>query len=129
MKYKPIKLSAEAFNELRVIVEEEIEGSMMEAEIEEMGINILRLFDTLLSKKVIQSSVIRPNEQELKALAFLQIAVQKGKSPSIRDLSLAMGFRSSRSGFRLLHILIGKGWAIRENSGLLRLSELAQSSP
>ncbi len=51
MTYKPTRLSAEAFEELRTIVESEIKESMSGEEIEEMGIGLLKLFAILLKPK------------------------------------------------------------------------------
>jgi LexA DNA binding domain-containing protein len=120
MTYKPTRLSAGAFKELRDIVEREIEKAMSDEEVEEIGINLLHLFDALaLAKSAPAKS--QPNEQERKALEFVQREIDGGRSPSVRDLSREMGFLSSRSGFRLLNVLIRKGWVHRDESGRLRL--------
>ncbi len=122
MTYKPTRLSAEAFDELRVIVESEIKEHMTDEAIEEMGINLLKLFAVLLPPEV-KPIGNQPTEQEQKALAFLQDEISQGRSASIRDLCKAIGFRSSRSGFRLLNVLILKEWVHRDDKGALRMLE------
>lgn len=122
MTYKPTRLSAEAFEELRAIVEHEKKEPMTNEEIEEMGINLLKLFAMLFTPEE-KSAGNQPTEQEQKALTFLQDEMSQGRSPSIRDLSKVMGFRSSRSGFRLLNLLIAKGWVHRDGKGALRWLE------
>ena len=47
MTYKPKQLSAEAFEELRTIAGEEMDGVMADEDIEQMGVDLLRLFSLL----------------------------------------------------------------------------------
>ena len=122
MTYKPTRLSTEAFEELRTIVNYEIKEPMTNEELEEMGIDLLKLFDVLLTPEA-KPAGNQPAEQEQKALAFLQDKISQGRSPSIRDLCKAMGFKSSRSGFRLLNMLMAKGWLYRNSKGDLCLTD------
>jgi len=67
MTYKPTRLSAEAFEELRTIVKSEIKESVTDEEIEEMGIKLLTLFSTLLTPRA-KVAEDRLTERERKAL-------------------------------------------------------------
>ena len=121
---KQFRLSPEAFRGLKEIVKDEICEQMEDSEIENMGIRLLRLFSILgvdQAKKEVQG--IEVSEQELKVLTFLreEICGQK-RSPSVREISRAAGFRSSRSGFRLLNRLIKRGLIFRSQKGQLGLS-------
>jgi len=120
MTYKPKQLSAEAFEELRTIAGEEMDGVMADEDIEQMGVDLLRLFSLLATPEVAPVGN-RPDERELKALIFLRDEIAQGRSPSIRELSRTMGFRSSRSGYKLLKRLIVNGWAVRSSDGKRRL--------
>ena len=122
MTYKPTRLSTEAFEELRAIVEHEIKKPISNEETEVMGIDLLKLFALLLTPET-RPSGNQPTEQERKALSFLQDEMRQGRSPSIRDLCKAMGFSSSRSGFRLLNMLMAKGWLYRNSKGDLCLTD------
>lgn len=110
------KLSQEALAELRAITKDEIADPMTDAEIEEMGLRLLRLFSILSipeSKPLGAHSSLLP--QELRALAFIQTALKKGQSPSVRAVATASGFRSSRTGMRLLNALVEKGVLKKED--------------
>ncbi len=63
----------------------------------------------------------RLSVEAFKALTFLREEINHGRSPSIRDLCAAMGFHSSRSGFRLLNMLITKGFVKRGENGELNM--------
>jgi len=114
MTYKPKQLSAEAFEELRTIAREEIEELMTDEQIEQMGIDLLNLFSVLATP---MEGMIRNklNDHEFKALMFLKTEIDQNRSPSVRQLSKAMGLRSSRSG----HKLIDRGFLTRDTRGIL----------
>lgn len=116
----PHRLSLEALNELRAIVKDEIVEPMTDAEIEEMGVRLLRLF-SIISVPEQKPSRIEPTEQEQKAIAYISSEIKSGRSPSIRDITKAMGLRSSHSGFRLLNRLIEKGMIRRCEQGILHM--------
>ncbi len=92
---------------------------MTDVEIEDMGVRLLHLFDILRQQKS-EPKQIRATELELNAVKFLNEEIDAGRNPSIRALAKAMDFRSSRSGFRLLQRLIGKGLLYRDTNGMLR---------
>jgi hypothetical protein len=64
-------------------------------------------------------AVVKRNEplpltnQEEKALAFIKKKLYRKESPSVRDVATALGFRSSRSGAKIVNNLIKKGLLIR----------------
>jgi SOS-response transcriptional repressor LexA len=87
-----------------------------------MGVRLLRLF-SILSTPRPKPADIQPTEQEQKALDFIGSEIQQGRSPSIRNLSKIIGFRSSRSGFRLLNRLIDRGFICRDQDKALHLGE------
>ncbi len=109
MTYKPTRLSAKAFDDLRAIVKDEISEPMTDEEIEAMGTRLLRLFSTLSTSEP-ETVDIQPTVQEQKALDFIKSEIVQGRSPSVRGVAKAVGFKSSRSGHRLLRRLIARGW-------------------
>lgn len=54
---------------------------------------------------------VRPplSESESRALAFIERQLRKGHSPSTREVTKAIGLRSSRSGHKVVHSLRRKG--------------------
>jgi repressor LexA len=61
-------------------------------------------------------------EKEVEALRHLRNAlVHEGYSPSVRELSEKLGYRSPRSAFLILNNLIEKGWVERRSNGSLQL--------
>jgi hypothetical protein len=123
MTYTPEHLSVEAFEELRIIAREELGEQITDDGVEDIGIRLLKLFQILATYDASRPKV-ETTESEMKALTFLQKETGGGKSPSIRDLSKVMGFRSSRSGFRLLHALMSKGLLCRDDKGMLHVSRV-----
>jgi len=123
---KASQLSAQAFQKLKRIVQDEF-GDMPNNEIEEMGIRLLRLFSilkTVTSPKGKGCSDIAVSDQEFKALKYLHHAIyHENKAPSVRDITIAVGFSSSRSGFRLLNKLMERGFVYRDTDGKLQLAE------
>jgi len=113
MNIQDIKLTAEAKNELRAIVNEEIDHPMTDDEVEDMGMRLLRFF-FILETPGPETAGIQPNEQEQKALGFINSELKQGRSPTVRGIAKASGFRSSRTGHRLLKSLIAKGWVGRK---------------
>jgi repressor LexA len=62
------------------------------------------------------------NEIELRALRDVRNAlVHDGRSPSVRDLAKALGYRSPRSALLVLNALIEKGFVRRKPDGGLQL--------
>lgn len=118
MTYTPRRLSEKAFEELLVIVREEFGEQITDDDVEDIGIRLLQLYKFLATPDVSRSA-IKMTESEARAVAFLQNANGNGNSPSIRNLCKAMGFRSSRSGFRLLNTLMSKGLVRRDDNGRL----------
>jgi repressor LexA len=61
-------------------------------------------------------------DKELQALRFLRNAiVHSGRTPSIRDLARALGYKSPRTAFLVLQTLAEKGWVRRKADGTLQL--------
>ena len=118
----PQTLSPDALDELRVIVKEQIVEPMTDAEIEMMGVRLLRLF-SLLSIQETKQPDVEQTEQEQRAIAFIGSEMKQGKAPSIRGITKAIGLRSSRSGFRLVEQLISKGFVMRDGEGNMCLKK------
>jgi len=116
----PGQLSPKAFQELKQIAREEFGDTMSEDEITDIGLRLLRLFKLLGQETRSEQMVI--SHQEFDALKYLGEAIHYEKRPpSVRDLSEAMGFRSSRSGFRLFRRLMRRGLIHRDMNGALHL--------
>jgi|SRR6266850_3666027 len=69
-----------------------------------------------------------PKEQltgkEMEAFRHVRNAiVHQGYSPSVRDLARALGFKSPRTAFLVLHRLIKEGWLKRKADGELQLKK------
>ena len=97
MAAKITRLPEEAFEELRGIAQKEIKETMTDSEIEEMGVNLLNLFDIITTQRWVPAGC-QPNLQEAKALRFLREELGKGHSPSNRGLASAM-IRPTRTRF------------------------------
>lgn len=114
------RLSAEAMNDLQTIVQKEISELVTDDEIEDMGIRLLRLFSIIVTQEP-KPACVQLAKQEQKALAFIGSEIKQGRSPSLRQLTQAVGLKSSRSGYRLLNKLISKGQVVRNEEGELRM--------
>lgn len=63
------------------------------------------------------------SENERKGLRIIRSwFIQKGRKPSIRELTEEMGFGSTRSAFLLINRLIKKGVIIRKKDGTLQIT-------
>ena len=61
-------------------------------------------------------------DKELQALRFLRNAiVHGGRTPSVRDLARALGYKSPRTAILVLQALAEKGWVRRKADGTLQL--------
>lgn len=61
-------------------------------------------------------------ERQQQAIRFLRNAiVHDGHSPSVRDLAKALGYKSPRTAFLVIHSLIATGWLKRSSDGQLQL--------
>jgi len=123
MEPRSTQLSPQAFADLKVITLKELGPDMTDGQIEEMGVNLLRLFDVLVTSPAESTPQLKLSPEESKALEYIKGEIEQHRSPSVRDLSKAMGFRSSRSGFRLLKRLIERGVVCRDCDGVLQLSK------
>src|SRR5438093_13595652 len=56
---------------------------------------------------------------EERALGYIEQQLKQNHSPSVREVAWALHFRSSRSAFRLISRLIGKGILRRRANGKL----------
>jgi hypothetical protein len=62
--------------------------------------------------------------QEMQALQFIRTELQFGRHLSVRKVTQALGFKSSRTGFRVIEALIRKNVLTRA-SGRLLLKDIA----
>jgi hypothetical protein len=85
-----------------------------------MGMRLLMFF-SILATPALTPACIQPTEQEWKALRFLDAEIRQGRSPSVRQVAKAVGFKSSRSGYKLLKRLITKGLVVRDRRNVLYL--------
>jgi hypothetical protein len=113
-------LSSTALHELQGIAREEYPGeNFTMEEIKDMALRLLRLYLLLFEPPAHKrGSAPVPavlTEQESRALAFLSNAFAKGQRPSVRHVAKALGYRSARTGFRLVEQLIAKGMVQRLN--------------
>ena len=61
-------------------------------------------------------------ERHLQAIRFLRNAiVHEGRSPSIRNLAEALGYKSPRTAFLVIANLVERGWLKRKSDGKLQL--------
>ena len=115
------RLSAEAIQELRAIYEEEFDEVLTDYEIEEMGLRLLRFF-SLLVKEPDKLAQIKVTDREFKAMRYIHNCIcHKDINPTIRGISQAIGYRSSRSGFRTLSLLLKRELAWRDEKGSITM--------
>jgi hypothetical protein len=126
----PPRLSPEAFEELKEICQDEIKRTMSDEEIHTMGINLLKLFDILvahLPKKLAplaEEKQIQVSDQEFKALKYIHHSIYHDKKqPTVRGITRALGLHSSRSGFRMLKVLLEMGFIHRDQEGTINMRE------
>jgi len=118
------RLSVKAFSELKRISGEEFDMELSDHEIEEMGMRLLRILSILLPDNPEPVTMtISFTQQESDGINFIHEEIHRGRSPSVRQFSWAMGLRSSRSGHRLLNRLMEQGWIYRNDEGKLCLTE------
>jgi len=71
-------------------------------------------------KSPVKQSLPELSNQETNAFVFIRRALRDGHSPSVREVCRELGFRSSRSGLRLVNKLMAKGLVFRGKDGQLR---------
>ncbi len=71
------------------------------------GEDFYERFIELMSRIKIQSTARSLPDAEKRALAFIQKEYARGSSPSVRAVAKAAGYRSSRTGHRIIHKLEG----------------------
>ena len=112
------RLSAEAIQELREIYEEEFNDVLTDYELEEMGLRLLRFFSILTKDVPDEPAKIEVTDHEFKAMQYIHDCIcHKNIQPKIRGISQAIGYRSSRSGFRTLSLLLKRELAWRDEKG------------
>jgi hypothetical protein len=124
-----IELSAKALSDLKLIMEEEYCHEVEDAEVSETGLRLLKFFSRLIDEPHNLEPEPEPKpklgiyDPEFEALKYLHHCVyhNKGK-PTVRGIAQAAGFSSSRSGQRILNLLIEKGLAYRNDDGSIELS-------
>ena len=120
------ELSPEAFDELKALVIEEYGDTMTDDEITAMGLRLLNLFSLLLSpytEKAEQRSGPELSDKEQQALTYIATCLElHGRSPSVREVAKAVGYRSSRSGLKVINRLIHRGSIERIADGQLQIT-------
>ena len=122
----PIRLSTEAFQELKNIIEDEFGNPASDEEIDEIGSRLLRLFALLDSRdsKLPNPERKRPTVDQFKALKYVHSCVHHDKKvPTVRGVAQAIGFRSSRSGLRMMKALLEQGFIFRDGQGAIGMRE------
>jgi len=118
----PDHLSPAALKELKAITAQEYPNeSMTDEEIEKMGLRLLRYFASLVPAEASKPlRRIEVTENERKVLSFLHSEiVHNNRNPSVRDVAHFLGFRSSRSGHKMIDQLKRKGLLFRNLQGRL----------
>jgi LexA DNA binding domain len=115
-------LDKDALEELRNLLQVEYGYEHSDEEAREIGTRLLRLLELLVMQEGQDIPRPEPVPTERRALAYLhEQIIHYGHSPSVRELSAAMGYRSSRSGSQLLERLIKIGSVFRGADGKLSL--------
>jgi hypothetical protein len=113
------ELSAKDLAEFKDIFDQEFGPGTPDTELKETAANLLRLFRVLCSG-VSGASKPKLTGQELQAFKAIG-QVRNGRSPSVRELCRALGWRSSRSGFKVIQSLTAKGYVYRAQNGELKV--------
>src|SRR5260221_5585028 len=82
---------------------------------------IKMLLNGTLTKAAVPPAPPKLSEQESRALTFIRRSLKAGRSPSVRQVCRELGFRSSRSGLRVIDKLKAKGCVRRDKHGVLKL--------
>jgi len=61
------------------------------------------------------------SKRETKALAFIRAEIDRGHSPSVREIAKAVGVRSSRTGHKIVQVLLLRGLVHRDDNNHLTL--------
>jgi len=77
----------------------------------------LRELDKRIKTRLYSEALLSLTEKEFKAFNFIRSELQRGHSPSVREVAKAIGLTSSRSGARAIKILVEKG-ILRRTSNL-----------
>ena len=123
MKNTHHELSEKAVSEFQDIYQQEFGKTLTDDEANEMATRLLRLFQILTEEEPIRElSKITVTESEFKALQYIHISIyHHKKQPTVRGIAAALGLKSSRSGFRMLAILIRRGLVYRNEKGELEV--------
>src|SRR5882724_10474815 len=119
-------LSPEAFTELKRIVIAEYGREISDEEINEMGIGLLKLFSRLDVDDSVLTNPLRrkPTAYEFNALKYVHNCLHHDKkSPTVRGIANAIGLRSSRSGLRMMNVLLKQGFIYRDEQGTVGMRE------
>jgi hypothetical protein len=122
----PGQVSPEAFAEFKAQYSKEFpKDKISDAELHARADGVLRLFDLLLRPIGGETPAsIQVTEEEARILAFLHQSIcHESRSPSVRDVAIAAGLRSSRSGMRLIDRFTERNWLSRDTEGKLELGE------
>lgn len=118
-------LSTRTFKHLRKIQRKSgIEST--DEEIHDMGVRFLGLCHIAASvknqeEKAVQDLLTEPEKEALQVLRQQYAAT--GSFPSVRGLSSALGYQSSRSGHVLLQRLLSKGFLVKRGGHLSLVRE------
>ena len=117
-------LSTRAFKYLKKI-DRNIGFQHSDEEFHEIGARLLHLCQVAVDSKEREARHLRDllTEVEVKALRVLiEQSINTGRVCSARELSIALGYKSSRSGHLLLQRLLSKGLLVK-NAGRLALGQ------
>jgi LexA DNA binding domain len=121
-------LSDEDIKEFKGMLDDEFGGNHTEDEARETATRLLDLC-MLLAMPVSGETRLSHAEQietlsnkQKDALAFTRRELSHGRQPSVRDVSKAMGLRSSRSGALTVNSLIGKGLLSRKSGKIVLIN-------
>ena len=110
-------ISKEAIEEMKQICSVVHNIVLSDGEAQEIGNRIVRF---LHAKGSMPEE--RPcSDQEQKAFTFIKGNIEKGNVVTVRAVASAAGFSSSRSGRRMIEVLISKTYIVRDGFGVLAL--------
>lgn len=111
------RLGEKEIEEFRYLAEEEFGQMFTGAEIKEMAVNLLEAYHHIYSDCP-DSPKVKVNENEFRALRYVHNCLYHKKcQPTARGMAEALGWRSSRSGFRMIQRL-GERGLIRRRRGM-----------
>jgi hypothetical protein len=129
-EYIPItELLQDEFQSLkRIVIKEYGRKAIADEEIFDMGLRICNLYLILFAFNKNTEKSFKPqvslSTKELQAFQYIEFQLkQRNHSPSAREVAKAMGYSSSRTGLKMINILVEKGVVRRGEKGRLEVSD------